>query len=82
MKYSTVEPIWDDKASVWLATSDDIPGLTTEAEIGEALTAPSSSSFLNHWNPAVSLSRRFRETTPLYTNWKQLHKHHAEWPDQ
>ena len=82
MKYSTVEPIWDDNASVWVATSDDIPGLTTEAEIGEALTAPSSSSFLNHWNPAVSLSRRFRERTPLYTNWKQHPNHHAERPDQ
>ena len=32
MKCSTVEPIWDDKASVWVATSDDIPELTTEAE--------------------------------------------------
>ena len=40
MKCSMVEPIWDDEASVWVATSDDIPGLTTEAEMVEALTAP------------------------------------------
>jgi hypothetical protein len=45
MKYSTVEPIWDDKASVWVATSDDIPGLTTEAEIGEALPPPQAHHF-------------------------------------
>ena len=38
MKCSTVEPIWYDKASVWVATSDDIPGLATEAETVEALT--------------------------------------------
>lgn len=23
---------WDDEASIWVATSDDIPGLVTEAE--------------------------------------------------
>ncbi len=28
---------WDDEASVWVATSDDIPGLVTEAETREHL---------------------------------------------
>ena len=28
---------WDDDASVWVAESDDVPGLATEAETAEAL---------------------------------------------
>ena len=27
-----VKATWDDEAKVWVATSDDIPGLVTEAE--------------------------------------------------
>ena len=30
---------WDDEASVWVATSDDVPGLVTEADTIEALSA-------------------------------------------
>jgi predicted RNase H-like HicB family nuclease len=29
---------WDDEASVWVATSDDVPGLATEADTLEALS--------------------------------------------
>ncbi|NMG29147.1 DUF1902 domain-containing protein [Aromatoleum evansii] len=29
---------WDDDAGVWVATSDDVPGLATEAETIEALS--------------------------------------------
>lgn len=28
---------WDDEAQVWIATSDDVPGLVTEAPSVEAL---------------------------------------------
>jgi predicted RNase H-like HicB family nuclease len=28
---------WDDNAGVWVAESDDVPGLATEAETAEAL---------------------------------------------
>lgn len=28
---------WDDEARVWVATSDDVPGLATEADTLEAL---------------------------------------------
>ncbi len=28
---------WDDTAAVWVATSDDVPGLVTEADTFEAL---------------------------------------------
>ncbi|KQX41953.1 hypothetical protein ASD04_17975 [Devosia sp. Root436] len=31
MKKLLVNAEWDDEASVWVATSDDIPGLVTEA---------------------------------------------------
>jgi predicted RNase H-like HicB family nuclease len=30
---------WDDEAKVWVATSDDVPGLVTEAETQDALLA-------------------------------------------
>ncbi len=30
---------WDDEAAVWVATSDDVPGLVTEAPTLEALDA-------------------------------------------
>jgi predicted RNase H-like HicB family nuclease len=33
-----VEAVWDPEAAVWVATSDDIPGLATEADTIEALT--------------------------------------------
>lgn len=29
---------WDEEAGVWVATSDDVPGLATEAETIEALS--------------------------------------------
>lgn len=28
---------WDDEAAVWVATSEDVPGLCTEAETSEEL---------------------------------------------
>ena len=32
-----VHATWDDEARVWVASSDDVPGLATEAETTEAL---------------------------------------------
>ena len=34
-----VEALWDEEASVWVATSDDIPGLVTEADTLDQLRA-------------------------------------------
>jgi predicted RNase H-like HicB family nuclease len=34
-----VDAEWDPEAGVWVATSDDVPGLATEAATLEALTA-------------------------------------------
>ena len=36
-KHITVNAEWDSEAKVWVATSDDVPGLITEAETVEAL---------------------------------------------
>lgn len=33
-----VEALWDSEAEVWVATSEDVPGLVTEASTIEALT--------------------------------------------
>jgi predicted RNase H-like HicB family nuclease len=32
-----VKAFWDEEAKVWVATSDDLPGLATEADSVEAL---------------------------------------------
>ena len=37
IKQITVSAEWDPEAKVWVATSDDVPGLITEAETVEAL---------------------------------------------
>lgn len=34
-----VEAFWDAEAQVWVATSEDVPGLATEADTIEALTS-------------------------------------------
>lgn len=33
-----IQADWDPEAGVWVATSEDVPGLATEAETLEALT--------------------------------------------
>lgn len=32
-----VHALWDEEARVWVASSDDVPGLATEADTTEAL---------------------------------------------
>ncbi len=34
-----VRAVWDPEAKIWVATSDDVPGLVTEAETPEQLEA-------------------------------------------
>jgi hypothetical protein len=34
-----VHAVWDDEAEVWVATSEDVPGLATEADDVNALVA-------------------------------------------
>ena len=33
----TIQARWDDEASVWLATSEDVPGLVVEADTWPAM---------------------------------------------
>jgi len=37
MKVLTVKAIWDQEVSVWVATSEDVPGLVAEAATAEEL---------------------------------------------
>lgn len=39
MEALVVRAFWDDEAEVWVATSDDVPGLVTEAATKEELLA-------------------------------------------
>jgi predicted RNase H-like HicB family nuclease len=66
---------WDTEAGVWVATSDDVPGLVTEAETIEALDAKLKSMVpelleANGCMPADGqvavelLARRFSVTVP------------------
>jgi predicted RNase H-like HicB family nuclease len=36
-KVYKVTAVWDDEASVWVATSEDVPGLVAEAPTQEAM---------------------------------------------
>ena len=60
---------WDDEASVWVATSDDVPGLATEGETVEGLIQKlrvmipelleANGSQLEYQVPFEILTRRF-----------------------
>ena len=39
MKPYFIHAEWDDEVQVWVATSDDVPGLATEADTQEQLIA-------------------------------------------
>jgi predicted RNase H-like HicB family nuclease len=39
MRLLTVSAVWDGEADVWVAVSDDIPGLVTEADTVTELRA-------------------------------------------
>ena len=60
---------WDDESRVWVATSDDVPGLATEAETVESLIEKlrimnpelleANGSSMEYEVPFEILSRRF-----------------------
>ncbi len=39
MKKLVIKAVWDDEAAVWVASSDDVPGLATEASTSDELVA-------------------------------------------
>jgi len=56
-----VHATWDDEARVWVASSDDVPGLATEAETAEDLVQKLKTLIpelleLNGISPAGSIS--------------------------
>lgn len=66
-----VEAWWDEEASVWVATSEDIPGLVTEAEtldqlrsrladIVPELLAENDPSALTDWPLPIEIVARQR----------------------
>ncbi len=71
-KLSYVHAEWDDEANVWVASSDDVPGLVTEAATTEELIAKLKVMIpelmaLNHQSstgpvPFELLTRRFELT--------------------
>jgi predicted RNase H-like HicB family nuclease len=60
---------WDDEALVWVATSDDVPGLATEAETMEGLIEKlkvmvpdlleANGQVIDHEVPFEIMTRRF-----------------------
>ena len=46
-----VDAIWDSEAGVWVATSDDVSGLATEAETIEALSEKLRLIVPERWRP-------------------------------
>ena len=60
---------WDDEAFVWVATSDDVPGLATEAETMEGLIEKlkvmvpelleANGQVIDHEVPFEIMTRRF-----------------------
>ncbi len=60
---------WDDKALVWVATSDDVPGLATEEETLEGLIEKlkimipellqANGQMIDHEVPFEIITRRF-----------------------
>ncbi len=44
---------WDEEARVWVATSDDVPGLATEADTLEGLSLKLKTWCPSCWMPTV-----------------------------
>jgi len=55
-----VHAVWDEEARVWVASSEDVPGLATESETAEALVEKLKSLILE----LLALNRR-TDTKPV-----------------
>jgi len=67
-KQITVEATWDNEASVWVAESEDLPGLVTEAESPEALVEKLKVLIpeLLELNRCLSVGQKFVELSIQY----------------
>ena len=67
----TIQARWDGEASVWIATSNDVPGLVVEADtwptmIEEAkLVLPELMELLGHGHETLSLTFKAEEHLDL-----------------
>jgi predicted RNase H-like HicB family nuclease len=65
---------WDDEAKVWVATSDDVPGLVTEAETQAELLAKLQVMIPDLLASNRELADQFLDEVPLYVMSEQLSK--------
>lgn len=69
---------WDDEAAVWVAESDDVPGLATEAESIEALVGK-----LRHMVPELlelNGGDAARAAFPINLQAERVIKEAGSWP--
>lgn len=65
---------WDDEAKVWVATSDDVPGLVTEAETQAELLAKLQVMIPDLFECNAELASQFMPEVPLYLMSEQVAK--------
>ena len=53
-----VRALWDEEARVWVATSDDVPGLATEADTVDALVKNPTGGFIAGGTNLIDLMKR------------------------
>lgn len=73
MKSIVVRAFWDAEAKVWAASSEDVPGLATEAETIDGLTAKLK-IMIPELIKANDLVDEFRGEVPLYLMAEQVSK--------
>ncbi len=73
MKSIVVRAFWDAEAKVWVASSGDVPGLATEAETIDELTAKLE-TMIPELIKANDLVDEFRGEVPLYLMAEQVSK--------
>lgn len=73
MKSIVVRAFWDAEAKVWVASSEDVPGLATEAETIDELTAKLK-TMIPELIKANGLTEDFHGEVPLYLMAEQVSK--------
>ncbi len=73
MKSIVVRAFWDAEAKVWVASSADVPGLATEAETIDQLTAKLE-TVIPELIKANDLLEEFPGEVPLYLMAEQVSK--------
>jgi hypothetical protein len=69
-----VRAFWDDEAKVWIATSDDVPGLVTEAETQAELVSKLQVMIPDLLESNQALAGQFLPEVPLLVMSEQIAK--------